>query len=113
MDARLARQEELQALFRGSLLAEGLHRIGRYYPRPSRQSLTDHFLDRGNLSLELANQLAAAIDLYWSGDENVAAYMAALLIEPLLRSLLLQANQGIYAVQRQRRPGQYPGLGFL
>ena len=113
LDARLARQEESLALIVGNLLAEGLRRIGKRYPRPNRQAIADYLAVNRSLSLELATQLAAAIDLYWAGDEDAAAYMATLLIEALLRNLLLQANQGIYSVQRNKKPGQYPGLSFL
>jgi hypothetical protein len=113
IDARLARQEELQAQIVGNLFAKGLQRIGEHYSRPSRQALTEYFSARPAVSAALAEQLAAAIDLYWSGEEGAAAYLATLLIEPLLRNILLQADAGIYSVQRRKRPGQYPGLNFL
>ena len=34
-------------------------------------------------------------------------------IEALTRNLLIQADVGIYRLQRQQSPGQYPGLRFL
>lgn len=112
-DSRLAQQEELHALVLGGLLAQGLHRIGDHYPRPNRDELVSYFSARSTLAPGTAEQLAAAIDLFWVGEESAAAYMAIWLIEPLLRTLLLQTDDGIYVVQRQGKPGQYPGLSFL
>ncbi len=112
-DARLARIEEFQATLRGSLLAQVLRRIGEHYSRPDRDALIEYFSARPTLAPGTAEQLGTAVDLFWKGEEDAALYIAVWLIEPLLRSLLLQSNKGIYSVQRHQRPGQYPGLGFL
>jgi hypothetical protein len=112
-DARLARIEEFQAILRGSLLAQVLHRIGEHYSRPDRQALVQYFSARPTIAPGTAEQLGTAVDLFWKGEEDAALHIAVWLIEPLLRNLLLQSNKGIYSVQRRRRPGQYPGLGFL
>lgn len=112
-DERLARHEVRLAQVQGALLAEGFRRMGAHYQRPTRDELAAHIRTRPTLASGTAEQLATAIDLFWSGEEGAAAYIAVWQVEALARALLLAANQGIYRTQRNDKPGQYPGLGAL
>jgi Domain of unknown function (DUF4209) len=57
--------------------------------------------------------LARAFAHFWRGDPEAATYVAAPRIEALVRQLVLGLGRGIYRTQRERTPGQYPGLGAL
>ena len=112
-DARLARHETLRLQLASGLLALGLERIADTYGVPDRASLVTQLSSRPNLTSGTSDILADSFLAFWSKDYSGAVHRAIWQIEALSRNLLLQVDQGIYNVQRESRPGQYPGLGFL
>ncbi|MEU7529280.1 hypothetical protein AB0A74_26380 [Saccharothrix sp. NPDC042600] len=57
--------------------------------------------------------IGRAFARFWAGDTEGAAFTITPRIEALARNLLVESDAGIYRVQRNQAPGQYPGLRFL
>jgi hypothetical protein len=112
-DARLARHETLRLQVTADLLARGLMRIRDQYGVPDVEQLVRHFESRPNITPGAARSLSKGFHYFWREDFVEATVVTVWQIEALSRNLLLKANQGIYRTQRESRPGQYPGLGFL
>jgi hypothetical protein len=95
------------------LLADALDRIREHYGPLAVEDLQSLFEELPGLAgTGDAALLAEAYERYWDGDVLVA-YPLVALIERLVRTLVLTTDVGIYRVQRDKSPGQYPGLGFL
>lgn len=62
---------------------------------------------------QIAVQLAASFQRFWSGDGEAAAFITLPLIEALIRNAVIDADHGIYRLQKNQQPGQYVGLGVL
>jgi hypothetical protein len=62
---------------------------------------------------ETAASISRCFIRYWAGDAEGAAFTAAPKIETLARNLVLALDAGVYRIQRNEKPGQYPGLGVL
>jgi hypothetical protein len=93
-------------------LSVALHEIPARHTLPTRQTLTT-FLDSWPGAFGNGATVADAIIRYWSGDPNGAAFTIVPGIEALARHLVLAAETGIYRLQRNQTPGQFPGLGVL
>ena len=61
----------------------------------------------------LAASLARSFIRHFTGDFEGAAYTVTPKIEALARSVALACGLPLYRTQRQKSPGQYPGLGAL
>lgn len=95
------------------VLATSLHKLVEQYGLPPMEDLT-HFLDTGPaMTTDTADRLCRAFYRYWAGDAEAAAYTVAPVIEQMLRRAVLEADRGIYRLQRNQSPGQYVGLGVL
>ena len=62
---------------------------------------------------QIAVQLAASFQRFWSGDGEAAVFITLPLIEALIRNAVIDADHGIYRLQKNQQPGQYVGLGVL
>lgn len=58
-------------------------------------------------------QLASSFHRYWSGDGQAALYTTVPMIEALIRNAVIDADRGVYRLQKSQVPGQYVGLGVL
>lgn len=97
----------------GNLLARALTAIARRHGIPSEQDLADFFAERPLVDRALAEAIARVLVRFWSGDPEGAVFTVVPRIESLARTIVIATGAGIYRLQRQRTPGQYPGLGVL
>lgn len=112
-DYFLAQQETFHLQLQSPLVAEALLRIPSAHGLPSADELAAHFSRNSLISDTLAASLARAFLRWWAGDHEGAALAAAARTETLARELLLAQNLPLYRLQREQKPGQYPGLGYL
>ena len=111
---RLSEQETFSLQMRGPLVAEGLLRFLSHHELPSTGALAAHFGRSSVIAPPLvALAIARSFHRWWAGDYEGAAFTVVPQIETLARNLLLAVDAGIYRLQRESRPGQYPGLGSL
>ncbi|MFI9730075.1 DUF4209 domain-containing protein [Streptomyces sp. NPDC052092] len=112
-EMQLARQESFVLQTTAPLLAHALHKIAEVHGIPSEEDLTEYF-SQGPLSTpDLAASIARCFIRYWTGDPEGATFSAAPKIECLARNLVIELDAGVYRLQRNEKPGQYPGLGVL
>lgn len=95
------------------VLLEALVRVIARHPIPSVAELTDHFCVNSVIPYHLGAGIGRAFARFWAGDTEGAAFTITPRIEALARNLLIESDAGIYRVQRNQAPGQYPGLWFL
>ena len=112
-DEKLAEQESFRLQTMTPLRAEALERICLHHGRPSREDLEALLGEMPGLADARDAKLASDCFIrYWDQDW-AGAFVCAALIERLVRNLALKTGRSLYRVQREKRPGQYPGLGFL
>ena len=94
-------------------VAEVLRRVwAKWGPIP--QDELAAFLGRqSHVTPATASSLARAFIRHFTGDHEAAAYTAMPKIEALVRAIVLASGRPIYRTQREKVPGQYPGLGAL
>jgi hypothetical protein len=93
-------------------LATALHEVPARHGLPTRQSLAA-FLDSWPGVFGTGAGIADALIRYWAGDPNGSAFTVVPTIEAVARNLVLATDAGIYRLQRDQTPGQFPGLGVL
>jgi hypothetical protein len=98
---------------RCGVVTEGLLRIPKHHGYSTEEELAGHFAGNPIVPYPLALAIARSFLRWWQGDYEGAAFTAAPRVESLARNLLLALDAGIYRLQRQDSPGQYPGLGSL
>lgn len=112
-EMQLARQESFMLQTTAPLLAHALHKIAEVHGIPTEEDLTEFFSQGALMTPELAASIARCFIRYWTGDPEGAAFSAAPKIEALSRNLVIGLDAGVYRLQRNEKPGQYPGLGVL
>ncbi|WP_406241251.1 DUF4209 domain-containing protein [Streptomyces anulatus] len=112
-EVRLTRQESFTLQHMAPLLAIALHRIAETHGVPTEEDLTSFFAQGELTDPELAASIARCFIRYWSGDTEGATFTIAPKVETLARNLVLALDAGVYTLQRNEKPGQYPGLGYL
>lgn len=80
---------------------------------PDPQELAEFLSSWPGMDKDLVSSLVRSMLRSWAGDGEGAAFTIAPRIEQQVRSLVVNANAGVYRLQRERSPGQYPGLGYL
>ncbi len=110
---RLSQHEIFNLQMQAPLAAEALLRFPSHHDLPSVDELAAHFAASPVVDMSLGLGLARSFHRWWAGDFEGAAFTVVPRIETLVRNLLLGVNEGIYRLQRQSTPGQYPGLGYL
>ncbi|WP_253851507.1 DUF4209 domain-containing protein [Actinosynnema pretiosum] len=95
------------------VVLEALVRVIARHPIPTVDELTEHFCANPVIPLELGAGIGRAFARFWAGDSEGAAFTITPRIEALARNLLITCDEGIYRIQREQTPGQYPGLRFL
>ena len=115
-DSALAREvvrlEQIGNGVYGHLLASGLNLIRARFGIPSLEELTE-FLASTGTKPALARALAQAFRLFWVGEFEASAHLAAPKVEAAVRALLLELNEPVYRVSVGDSLGQFPGLGAL
>lgn len=112
-EMQLAQQESFMLQTTAPLLAHALHKIAESHGIPTEEDLTEFFSQGPLATAELAASIARCFIRYWTGDPEGAAFSAAPKIEALARNLVIGLDAGVYRLQRNEKPGQYPGLGAL
>ena len=102
-----------RASFVGAFLPTILDRIWEKWGPLSLDQLSEFFGEGSHVRPEVAGALARDFKRYFDGDHEGAAHTASAHVETLVRDIVLAIPLPIYRVQRQRDPGQYPGLGTL
>jgi hypothetical protein len=109
----LAEQETHRVQMWAPILAMALSRVAEVYGIPSEEELQEFFAQAQLKDESLARALARSFIRYWLGDAEGAALTIIPRIETLARNLVLALDHGVYRLQRDQKPGQYPGLGYL
>ncbi|MGV9990762.1 DUF4209 domain-containing protein [Streptomyces sp. NPDC003374] len=109
----LAEQESFNVQVWAPILATALTRVFETYGIPSEEELAEFFAQSPLVDDSLAHALARAFIRYWMGDAEGAAFTILPRIETLARNLVIAMDRGVYRLQRDQKPGQYPGLGYL
>ena len=113
LEVALAQLEGQHMQITSRVLAKGLMEISRAHGIPPADELTAFFAERPLVDDGLAGALSRILMRYWTSDFEGAAFTAAPRVETLARRLVLATGHGVYRLQRERKPGQYPGLGAL
>lgn len=109
----LAEQESFTLQATSGLLAMALSKVADVHGIPLEEDLAAHFSHSALADETLAASLARAFMRYWMNDMEGSAFTAAPRIEALVRNFVLGLNYGVYKLQRDAKPGQYPGLAVL
>lgn len=110
---RLAEQETFLLSLQAGHVAEVLRRIwSKWGPIPEGE-LVAFLGGQRHVSSSLASSLARVFIRHFCGDSEGAAYTGTPKIEALVRAIVLACGTPVYRTQRERIPGQYPGLGSL
>lgn len=111
-DWMLADQERRQLQLNAWIYSEALHRIGEKW-QPNGEAMAQLLGVSAHVDPETADSVARSFIRFFEGDYEAAAYTALPKIEALVRDLVLFFQLPVYRIQRQERPGQYPGLRAL
>jgi hypothetical protein len=110
---RLTQFEEMQMQNLGRFVALALRRIIERHGLPTEAEFVEYLTKRPVVNPDLAAALARSLLRYWTGDYEAAAFTAAPRVETVARRLVQSLGVGVYRLQRQQTPGQYPGLAPL
>ncbi|NDZ77824.1 DUF4209 domain-containing protein [Streptomyces sp. SID10853] len=109
----LAEQESYNIQIFAPILAMALSRVADTYGIPTENELAEFFSQAPLTDEDLAHSLARAFIRYWAGDAEGSAFTIIPRIETMVRNLVIAMDRGVYRLQRDQKPGQYPGLGYL
>lgn len=105
---------EAQTLAMGQpLIAEALRALGERNELPGRSALFGYLKTWPAFDPNTAWMAASALIRYWVGDYDGSFYIALPLIEGTVRHLVIAADEGVYRLQQNQKPGQYPGIAAL
>lgn len=95
-------------------LTAALHSIPeRFASIPDQAALVEFLSYWPSMNQETVRAATVALQRFWCGDYEGAVYTAIPWIENAIRQIILDANQGIYMLQKTHKRGQYPGLGAM
>lgn len=109
----LAEHEVLLLSMRAALIAEILRRVWSKWGPISEGDVTAYLGQRTHVPEPLAAILARGFVRHFTGDFEGSTYTIMPKIEALVRSVVLACGLPVYRTQREKSPGQYPGLGAL
>ncbi|HVF04274.1 MAG TPA: hypothetical protein VNA20_05495 [Frankiaceae bacterium] len=95
------------------VLGPALHAIPERHGLPSLEELVGFLLQWPGLEPVVAAAVARSLLRYWTGDSEGAAYTIVPRIEAIARTLTLGTERGMYRLQHEHVPGQFPPLGTL
>ena len=111
LDDQLTDLETMALQWQGRLMAEALRRAGERHS-PSAEDVVSALRLVGCTGATAA-AIGRVVRRFNEGDYEAAAYTGIPLIERQCRELLLAVDAPLYRVQRERKPGTYPGLGAM
>jgi Domain of unknown function (DUF4209) len=94
-------------------LSAALHSVPERFGIPGQAEIASFLSQWPSANQDTVRAAAIALQRFWCGDYEGAAYTTTPWIENAIRQVILDANQGIYMLQRIHKPGQYPGLGAM
>ena len=109
----LAECEIFRLNVQSRLIAEVLRRVWSKWGPIGQSELAAYLGQRTHVPGPLASFLAQGFIRHFTGDYEGAAYTVTPKIEALARSIALACGLPLYRTQREKSPGQYPGLGAL
>jgi hypothetical protein len=109
----LAECEIFRLNVQSRLIAEVLRRVWSKWGPIGRSELAAYLGQHAHVPEPLADFLARGFIRHFTGDFEGAAYTVTPKIEALARSIALACGLPLYRTQREKSPGQYPGLGAL
>lgn len=110
---QLADWESHQISSMSPWLADALKVVAERHGLPSEDELTDFIGRQSWVTPEDSANVARCLIRFWTGDFDGCSYIVATKIEAIARRLVVALGVGIYRLQREQTPGQYPGLGVL
>ncbi|WP_138443016.1 DUF4209 domain-containing protein [Sinomonas susongensis] len=110
---QLAEIEIRLAHVQAPLIAEALRRIWRKWGPIPENDLASFLSKNSHVQQALGRALARDFLRHFGGDAEGAAYSTAPRVEALARAITLAIPLPVYRTQREKTPGQYPGLGAL
>lgn len=109
----LSEQEVFWLQSLAPIVAHALTEIKNKHGIPPAEDLTAYFAEMPGIDSGIAATMARVLQRYWTDDMEGAAFTAAPRVEAIARRLAVALQAGVCRLQRQERPGQYPGLGAL
>ena len=106
----LAECEVLRLSVQSGMTAEALRRVWSKWDPISESDLTAYLGQRTYVCGPLAASLARGFMRHFTADFEGAAYTVTPKIETLARSVAFACGLPLYRTQREKSPGQYPGL---
>ena len=100
------------------IVADGLAEIPRRHGLPRLSDVGDLIARCAGMEglpsdHPLVQVVASALLRYWSGDPSGSLYLALPHVEAVARHLVLKSGRGVFRLQRDHVPGQFPALGAL
>ncbi|QIS15813.1 DUF4209 domain-containing protein [Nocardia arthritidis] len=87
--------------------------IPQRFGMPGSAELSDFLGNFPGIPREIIRPLIRSMQRSWCGDDEGASYALMPRIEMQVRRLVIEADAGVYRLQREESPGQFPGLGSL
>ncbi|MFN8027349.1 MAG: DUF4209 domain-containing protein [Acidimicrobiia bacterium] len=112
-EASLANHEVMAMQLSAMVLVELLERAGVKFGEPRPEDLAPMTEHASHVDQATGDAIARVIRRFYQADPEAAAYTGIPLIERLTRNLLLQLRVPLFRVERDNKPGQYPGMGAL
>jgi hypothetical protein len=94
-------------------LVAALHSIPERFGLPPTEELAAFLAQWPGMHKSALPTVVYALQRFWAGDSQGAAYTLAPRIETLVREMFRSVEQGIYMLQQTHKPGQFPGLGAM
>lgn len=94
-------------------LIAALHSIPERFGLPSTEELAEFLAQWPGMHKSALPTVVYALQRFWAGDSQGAAYILAPRVETLIREMFRSVDQGIYVLQQTHKPGQFPGLGAM
>ncbi|GAS95643.1 uncharacterized protein RMCC_2609 [Mycolicibacterium canariasense] len=95
-------------------LTAALHSIPeRFAGIPDQAALVEFLSQWPSLNQQTIRAATFGLQRFWCGDYEGAVYTTMPWIENAIRQIILDANQGMFILQKTHKRGQYPGLGAM
>jgi hypothetical protein len=99
-------KHEIQSLqLYGPVVLEALVRVMAKHPIPTAPEIAEHFCANPIVPPRMSMAIGRAFVRFWAGDVEAAAFTITPRIEALARNLLIESDEGIYRIPRDRNPG--------
>jgi hypothetical protein len=113
LELAVAKDETSTAGMRQPVFSEALERLGARTELPNLSSFFGYLRTWPGFDDGTALMVATALIRFWTRDYDGAFYIALPQIERTIRTQVVDADAGVYRLQRDKTPGQFPGVGAL